>query len=97
MDQGNLLKNIVKFNNKSRPRTIAGKDKKRDTDGSAYALYEGRELILNALKSGTFPIKERQGKGLKILTPNHIIQRLPITLAKVKGDSTSQNLLNEIR
>ena len=97
MDQGNLLKNIVKFNNKSRQRTIAGKDKKRDTDGSAYTLYEGRELILNALKSGTFPTKERQGKGLKILTPNHIIQRLPITPAKVKGNSTSENVLNEIR
>ena len=82
MDQGNLLKNIVKFNNKSRPRKIAGKDKKRDTDGSACTLYEGRELIVNALKSGTFPIKERQGKGLKILTPNHIFQRLPITLQK---------------
>ena len=29
MDQSNLLKNIVEFNNKSRSRTIEGKDKKR--------------------------------------------------------------------
>ena len=28
MDQSNLLKNIVEFHNKSRPRTIAGKDEK---------------------------------------------------------------------
>ena len=29
MDKSNLLKNIVVFNNKSIPRTIEGKDKKR--------------------------------------------------------------------
>ena len=28
MDQSNLLKNIVDFHNKSRPRTMEGKDKK---------------------------------------------------------------------
>ena len=50
MDQRNLLKNIVEFNNKSRLRTIEAKDKERDTYEIAYALYEGRELILNASK-----------------------------------------------
>ena len=29
MDQSNLFKNIVEFNNKSRPRTTEGKDKKK--------------------------------------------------------------------
>ena len=29
MNQSNLSKNTVEFNNKSRPRTIEGKDKKR--------------------------------------------------------------------
>ena len=28
MDESNLLKNVIEFNNKSRPRTIEGKDKK---------------------------------------------------------------------
>ena len=37
------------------------------------------------------------GKGLKILTPKHILQRLPIALAQVKGGNNSENLLNEIR
>ena len=39
MDQSSLLKNLVGFNNKFRPRTIEGK-KKKDTYESAYALYE---------------------------------------------------------
>ena len=32
-----------------------------------YALYSGRELIVNAFRSGIFPIKT-QGKVLRILT-----------------------------
>ena len=31
MDQTNLLKNLVKFNNKSKIKTKEGKDKKRNT------------------------------------------------------------------
>ena len=41
IDQSNLFKNIVEFNHKSRPRTIEGKDKKRDTYENACAFYEG--------------------------------------------------------
>ena len=56
-----------------------------------------RELTLNAFKKGIFPIKEKQRKGLKILTPKQMSQRLAIALAQVKVDNTSENLLNEIR
>ena len=38
-----------------------------------------------------------EGKGLKILTPKQMLQRLPIALAQVKAGNNSQNLLNEIR
>ena len=36
-------------------------------------------------------------KGLKILTPKQMLQRLPIALAQVKAGNNSENLLNEIR
>ena len=42
-------------------------------------------------------MKEKQGKGLKVLTPKHMLQRLTIALAQVKTGNTSENLLNEIR
>ena len=45
---------------KSRPKTKEGKNKKkekRDTYESVYALYEDRELTLNAFKNGIFSIK----------------------------------------
>ena len=38
-----------------------------------------------------------KGKGIKILTPKQMLQRLPITLAQVKAGNNSESLLNEIR
>ena len=41
---------------------------------------------------------ERQrGQGLKILTPQQMITRLPILLAQLKARNNSQKLKNEIR
>ena len=71
--------------------------KKRNTYESVNALYENRELTLNAFKSEIFPIKAIKGKGLKILTLKQMLQRLPIALAEVKAGNTSENLLHEIR
>ena len=106
MDQSNLFENIVKFDNKSRPISKEDNEKKDILICLyAYALYEGRELTLNALKSGIFPITGTQGKGrpsdlagqVKVLSPKQMLQRLPIALAQVKSGNTSENLLNEIR
>ena len=45
MKQTKLLENIVKFNNKSKPKkkNKNGKDKRRNTFDSVNSLYEGRE------------------------------------------------------
>ena len=42
-------------------------------------------------------IKATKGRGLKILTPKQMLQRLPIALAQVKVGNNSENLLNEMR
>ena len=49
-----------------------------DTFNSAINLYEGRELVLNAFKSGTFPLRQIQETGIKIVTSKQMFQRLPI-------------------
>ena len=69
----------------------------KNTIETVNALYGGQELILNAFRSGIFPMKEKQGKWLITLTPKQMLQRLPIALAQVKAGNTSENLLNEIR
>ena len=37
------------------------------------------------------------GQGLKILTPNQMLSRLPMTLAQLKAENNSGKLRNEIR
>ena len=41
-------------------------------------------------------INNQQGQGLKILTPQQMITRLPILLAQLKAENNSQKLKNEI-
>ena len=44
-----------------------------------------------------FNEQNQSGIGLKILTPNQMFSRLPITLAQLKAGSNSEKLKNEIR
>ena len=41
--------------------------------------------------------RNQQGKELKILTPNQMLSRLPISLAQLKAGNNSEKLKNEIR
>ena len=44
-----------------------------------------------------FNKQNQQGKGLKILTPNQMLSRLPISLAQLQAGNNSEKLKNEIR
>ena len=45
-----------------------------------------------------FDNKQNQiGEGLKTLTPNQMLSRLPISLAQLKAGNNSEKLKNEIR
>ena len=41
--------------------------------------------------------RQQYGQGLKILTPNQMLSRLPNTLAQLKAGNNSEKLKNEIR
>ena len=41
--------------------------------------------------------RQQEGRGLKILTPNQMLSRLPISLAQLKAGNNSGKLKNEIR
>ena len=41
--------------------------------------------------------KKQSGRGLKVLTPNQMVNRLPISLAQLKSGNNSDKLKNEIR
>ena len=41
--------------------------------------------------------RNKQAKGLKILTPYQMLSRLPITSTQLKAGNNSQKLINDIR
>ena len=44
-----------------------------------------------------FNQQNQAGKGLKLLTPNQMLSRLPISLAQLKAGNDSEKLKNKIR
>ena len=54
-------------------------------------MFNIAELILE------FNQLNQSGKGSKILTPNQMLSRLPISLAQLKAGNNSEKLKNEIR
>ena len=62
-------------------------------DKATKFIEDYSSMILEAKKLA----KEQEGTGLKILTPNQMLKRLPITLARIKAGNNSESLLNEIR
>ena len=61
-------------------------------------ITEKPDKILKIVKEILeFNKQKQQGLGLKILTPNQMLSRLPITLAQLKAGNNSEKLKNEIR
>ena len=98
IEQANLLSYISDFI-KTKPRDSEKRRLRADVLNIVTGLVQGREAVLAAFKSGIFQVskKSQEGEGLKILTPNQMLKRLPIALAQVKAANNSESLLNEIR
>ena len=109
MEQANLLSYINDFSDfmkfyisdfmKTKPRDLEKKKLRADILNSVTGLAQGREAVLTAFKSGIFQASKesQEGEGLKMLTPNQMLKRLPIALAQVKAGNNTESLLNEIR
>ena len=98
--QNNFLKNLneVKIGKKTYEQ--------KEVIDNLNKFYNSREEVINffrdyieMLSDANYNAKqnETKGKGLKILTPKQMLQRLPIALAQVKAGNNSESLLNEIR
>ena len=99
IEQATLFSYVYDFSKKTRPRNPAQRQLKADIVDSVTSLIHGREMVINAFKSGIFQISKesqedgesQEGKGLKILTPNQLLKRLPIALAQVKAGNNSES------
>ena len=88
--------NIIRKGNKNanQKNTLANINIHFNARNSAIKFIEDySSMILEAKKLA----KEQEGTGLKILTPNQMLKRLPIALAQIKAGNNSESLLNEIR
>ena len=99
----NSLNNIndIEKNNKLVDVIISGlKDLKKEIKEMSEEEKENEKpdkivkIVREILK---FNKENQEGKGIKILTPNQILSRLPISLAQLKAGNNSEKLKNEIR
>ena len=60
------------------------------------SMFEENEKIINIVNN-ILELNRQQGQGLKILTPNQMLSRLPISLAQLKAGNNSEKLKNGIR
>ena len=88
--------NVIRRGNKNanQKKTLANINIHFNARNNAFKFIEDYgSVILEAKKLA----KEQEGTGLKILTPNQMLKRLPIALAQIKAGNNSESLLNEIR
>ena len=88
--------NMIRRGNKnaSQKRTVANINILFNARDNAIKFIEDySSMILEAKRLA----KEQEGTGLKILTPNQMLKRLPIALVQIKAGNSSESLLNEIR
>ena len=101
-----VISKIVKPKIKiDRQRSVSEFEKDLDEDSKKgltnKILEESRERLCKEITEFHEKLiklhQKIDGKGLKIITPNQLLTRLPILLAKKKVGNNSQKLNNEIR
>ena len=60
-------------------------------------IEKPNEIVDIVEKIIEFNDRTQRGQGLKILTPDQMLSRLPISLAQLKAGNNSEKLKNEIR
>ena len=75
-------------------RTLANINIHYNARDSAIKFIEDYSSMILEGKKLT---KQQEGTGLKILTPNQMLKKLPIAPAQIKAGNNSESLLNEIK
>ena len=101
-----LLKNLYKTNDKEKNNELVNvinsglKDLKEEIKkmSEEERKIENPDMIVKIVKKILrFNKQNQKGKGLKSLTPNQMLSRLPITLAHLKAGNNIEKHKNELR
>ena len=85
----------IKANNKGLPEMFEEKSDRKNQKSDEQPDNTGTPKLES--DESAAERRNQQGKGLKLLTPDQMFSRLPITLAQLKAGNNSQKLINEIR
>ena len=96
-----MLKLVYKTNNKKKNSELVNviesglsdlKTKIENMSEEEKEIEKPSQIIDDVEKTLKFNKQDQQGQGLKILTPDQMLSRLPISLAQLKAGNNSQKL-----
>ena len=67
------------------------------SENKTFKIDENKKITNIVERILYFNQLEESGQGLKILTPNQMLSRLPISLVQLKAGNNSEKRKNEIR
>ena len=91
-EKNNELVNVINSGLKDLKEEIKKMSKEEIENEKPDEIVRVVEMILDFNKQN-----QQKGQGIKILTPNQMLNRLPIALAQLQAGNNSNKLKNEIR
>ena len=88
-----LLKDIISKPTDEQPYEEADKEADEQPDEQS----DTTDMPNLVSEASVARIRNKKGQGLKILTPDQILSRLPISLAQLKAGNNKDKLKNQIR
>ena len=101
-----MAKNLCEIKNKNKSNKLLNatksglsdlKDKIKEMSEYEKKIEQPDKILKIVEKILEFNKQNQSGQGLKMLTPNQMLSRLPISLAQLKAGNNSEKLKNDIR
>ena len=103
---GDMLKNLYQINDKEKKNRLVNvinsglkdlKEEIKEMSEEERKIEEPDKIVEIVEDILRFNKQKQAGQGIKILTPNQMLSRLPISLVQLKAGNNSEKLKNEIR
>ena len=101
-----MLKNLYQINDKEKKNKLVNvinsglkdlKEEIKEMSEEEIKIEKPDKIIKIVEEILRFNKQKQEGKGIKILTPNQMLSRLPISLAQLEAGNNSEKIKNEIR
>ena len=103
---GDMLKNLYQINDKEKKNRLVNvinsglkdlKEEIKEMSEDEISIEKPDKIVKIVKEILKFNKQNQEGHGIKIITPNQTLSRLPISLVQLKAGNNSEKLKNEIR